>query len=82
MSASVMRDLYDFRHYARLTIRSRRKVCLVVHGQNSSAVLHVDHPLGTSRCLRHEVDKAISKISASEIAPKSKGNDQDQKGAQ
>jgi hypothetical protein len=83
MTASDMRDLYKFHgHYARLTPRVQRKVRLVVHGQNGSAVLHVDHALAISRGLRHVVDNAIGKISSSEIAPKTKAKDQDRRDAQ
>ena len=74
MTASVVRDLYRIRgHYARLTRRVQRKVSLVVHGQNGSAVVYVDHTLAASRCLRHVVDNAIGKIGSSEITPKTKG---------
>src|SRR6267154_2570546 len=72
MTASVVRDLYESlrTQYARFSWRVQRKVCLVVHGQNGSAVRkHLGHPFTASRVVRHVLNQAMSKIRLSEGAP-------------
>jgi hypothetical protein len=67
-----MQDLYKSlrTQYARFSRRVQRKVCLVVHGQNGSAVRkHLDHPFALSRVVRHVLNQAMSRIGLSEGAP-------------
>jgi hypothetical protein len=71
--------------YARFSFRVQRKVCLVVHGQNGSAVRkHEGHAFAASRVVRHVLNQAISKIGRSGGAPftRTKGQDRAEEGAQ
>jgi len=67
-----VRDLYKSlrTQYARFSRRVQRKVCLVVHGQNGSAVRkHLGHPFAASHVMRHVLNQAMSKIGVSKGAP-------------